>query len=149
MLVGDIKKMWKNSQKKLMNVEIKWRDLEREGKHCLKMLVNIFNKVWFENKLPDDQMLSFSIPIYKEKCDLVRKGSYRDIKLLDHAFKLCERIIDKRLMEVEHMDKLQYGFMPGRETADAVFLLRRLTEKFRSKEKKLFYVFVGQEKVFD
>ena len=52
-------------------------------------------------------------------------------------------------MEVEHMDKLQYGFMPGRETADAVFLLRRLTEKFRSKEKKLFYVFVGQEKVFD
>ena len=37
---------------------------------------------------------------------------------------------------------MQYGFMPGIWTADAILVLKRLTEKFRSKGKKLFYVFI-------
>ena len=44
---------------------------------------------------------------------------------------------------------MQYGFMPGRGTVDTVFVLRRLTEKFRTKNKKLFFVFVDLEKAFD
>ena len=39
------------------------------------------------------------------------------------------------------IDKMQYGFMPGRGTIDTVFVLKRLTEKFRAK-KKLFLIFV-------
>ena len=39
--------------------------------------------------------------------------------------------------------------MSESETVDAVFALRRLMEKFRSKSKKLFYVFVALEKAFD
>ena len=31
------------------------------------------------------------------------------------------------------IDKMQYGFMPGRRTVHAVFVLRRLTKKYRSK----------------
>ena len=46
------------------------------------------------------------------------------------------------------IDKMQYGFMPGRGTIDTVFVLKRLTEKFRAK-KKLFFIFVDQEKAFD
>ena len=46
------------------------------------------------------------------------------------------------------IDKImQYGFMSGRGTADAVFVLRRLTEKFRAK--KLYFIFVDLEKAFD
>ena len=47
------------------------------------------------------------------------------------------------------IDKIQYGFMPGRETVDAVFVLRRLTENFRAKKKKLLFKFVDLEKAFD
>ena len=39
--------------------------------------------------------------------------------------------------------------MPGRGTVDAVFVLRRLIEKFRAKNKKLLFVFVDLEKAFD
>ena len=39
--------------------------------------------------------------------------------------------------------------MPGRGTVDTVFVLRRLSEKFRAKNKKLFFVFVDLEKAFD
>ena len=39
--------------------------------------------------------------------------------------------------------------MPGRGTVDAMFVLRRLTEKFRDKNKKSFFVFVDLVKAFD
>ena len=44
--------------------------------------------------------------------------------------------------EVVAIDKMQYGFMPGRGTVDAVFVLRRLREKFKAKNKKLLLIFV-------
>ena len=46
-------------------------------------------------------------------------------------------------------DKMQYGFMPGRGTVDAVFVLRRPSEKLRAKNKKLFFIYVDLQKVFD
>ena len=92
-------------------------------------------------------MLSSLVPIFKGKGDPLNPNSYRGIKLLEHAFKLYEKILDGCLHEVVDIDKMHYGFMPGRGTVDAVFVLRRITEKFRAKNKKLFYVFVDLERV--
>ena len=39
--------------------------------------------------------------------------------------------------------------MPERRIIDAVFILRRLQEKYHAKEKKLCMCFVDLEKVFD
>ena len=41
---------------------------------------------------------------------------------------------------------MQYGFVPGRGTVDAVFVLRRLGEKFRAKNK--FFTFLDLENSF-
>ena len=119
------------------------------GDKCLKSLTNIFNDILFKNKLPEEWMLSSLVPIFKGKGDPLNPNSHRGIKLLKHAFKLYEKILDGRLREVVDVDKMQYGFMPGRGTVDAVFVLRRLMEKFRAKNKKLFFVFVDLEKAFD
>ena len=35
--------------------------------------------------------------------------------MLEHAFKLFEKILDGHLCEVVDIDKMQYRFMPGRE----------------------------------
>ena len=51
--------------------------------------------------------------------------------------------------EILDIHKMQYEFMPGRGTVDAVFVLRRDSEKFRAKNKKLFFTFVELEKAFD
>ena len=75
-------------------------------------------------------------------------NSYRGIKLLEHALKLYEKILDGRLREVVDIDQMQDGFMPGRGTVDAGFVLRRLTEKFKAKN-KLFFTFFDLEKAFD
>ena len=47
------------------------------------------------------------------------------------------------------IDKTQYGFMLGRGTLDAVFVLMRLTENFRVKNQNLLLIFVDLEKAFD
>ena len=39
--------------------------------------------------------------------------------------------------------------MPGRGTVDAVFVLRRLSEKFIAKNKKLLFIYVDLEDTFD
>ena len=51
--------------------------------------------------------------------------------------------------EILDIHKMQYEFRPGRGTVDAVFVLRRDSEKFRAKNKKLFFRFVDLEKAFD
>ena len=116
------------------------------GDKCLKSLTNIFNDILFKNKLPEEWMLSSLEPIFKGKGDPLSPNSYRGIKLLEHAFKLYEKVLDGRFREVVDIVKMQYGFMSGRGTVDAVFVQRRLNEKFRAKNK---YVFVDLEKAFD
>ena len=62
---------------------------------------------------------------------------------------MYEKVLCGRLRELADIDKMQYGFMPGRGTVDAVFVLRRLSGKFRVKNKKLFFIYVDLEKAFD
>ena len=44
---------------------------------------------------------------------------------------------------------MQLGLMPGTETIDALFVMKRTHEKYRDKGKKLFMCFVNFEKAFD
>ena len=55
------------------------------------------------------------------------------IEFLEHDFELFEKILDGHLCEVVDIDKMQYGYLPGRGTVDAVIVLRRLTENFSQK----------------
>ena len=43
----------------------------------------------------------------------------------------------------------QFGFMPGNSTADAIFALRQLMEKYREGQKNLHCVFIDLEKAYD
>ena len=68
--------------------------------------------------------------------------------MLEHAFKLYGKVLDGRLREVVNIDKMPHHLMPGRGTVYAVFVLRRLSEKIRAKN-KLFFIFSDLEKAFD
>ena len=47
------------------------------------------------------------------------------------------------------IDDMQLGFMPGKGTTQVLFILRRMQEKFRKREQKLYMCFVDLEKAFD
>ena len=43
----------------------------------------------------------------------------------------------------------QFGFVPGRSTTDAIFVVRQLQEKYLAANKRLYMAFVDLEKAFD
>ena len=79
--------------------------LKAGGDKCLKSLTNIFSDILFKDKLPAEWMLSSLVPIFKGKEDSLNPNSYRGIKLLEHAFKLYEKVLDGHLHEVVDIDK--------------------------------------------
>ena len=60
-----------------------------------------------------------------------------------------EKVLDSRLRKLVNIDDCQFGFMPGKSCTDAIFILRRLQEKYIEKEKKVYHIFVDLEKAFD
>ena len=58
-------------------------------------------------------------------------------------------LIGEIIRERISIDDMQFGFMPGRGTTDAIFILRQLQEKHLAKNKKLYFAFVDLEKAFD
>jgi len=59
---------------------------------------------------------------YKGKGDPMECGSYRGIKLLEHAMKVMERIFKDRIRQQTDIDDMQFGFMKGKGTTDAIFM---------------------------
>ena len=60
-------------------------------------------------------------------------GSYRGIKLLEHAMKVVEGIFEHRIRQQIVIDDMQFGFMKGNGTTDAIFMARQMQENFRVK----------------
>lgn len=44
---------------------------------------------------------------------------------------------------------MQFGFMPGRGTTAAIFILSKLQEKYLSQKKDTYFMFVDFGKAFD
>ena len=93
--------------------------------------------------------MSTVVPIYEKKGRVMDCASYRGVKLLEHGMKVVERLLEKRLRRLVKVAQMQFGFMPGKSTVDAIFILRRMQESYLEKNRKLFICFVDLEKTFD
>ena len=60
-----------------------------------------------------------------------------------------ERVIVTIIRDRISIDNMQFGFMPGHGTTDAIFILRQLQEKYLAKNNKLLFAFVDLEKASD
>ena len=110
---------------------------------------SVCNAVVRDDKIPEDWSRSWTVNVYKGKGDALACGSYRGIKLLEHAMKVLERVIKERVRKIVKIDSMQFGFMAGRSTTDAIFIVRQLQEKYLAKNKELWMAFVDLEKAFD
>ena len=63
--------------------------------------------------------------------------------------KLLERVLGSFVLEMVDIDGMQFGFVPGRSTTDAIFIIRHLLEKYIAANKPLYFAFVDLEKAFD
>ena len=129
--------------------EVSAEMIAASGEVGIDVMMELCQRVLDGKGMPDEWKTSVVVPIFKGKGDVMSCGAYRGVKLLEHAMKIVERVLEKRIRALVHLDEMQLGFMPGKGTTDALFLLRRVQEEYREKEKKLYMCFVDMEKAFD
>ena len=99
--------------------------------------------------MPEDWATSVTIPIFKGKVDIMNCGMHRGVKLLEHAMKIVEKVLwkklRKRFSDISHAIRL--SVIKG--TIDAVFILGRIKEEYLAKQKKLYMSSVNLDKASD
>ena len=106
-----------------------------------RWMTDLITNIVKEGCIPDDWRKSILVPVYKGKRDPLVCGSYKAIKLLEQPMKVLERVLEKRIRCLVSIDNMQFGFMPGKGTTDAIFIMRQVQEKH--------HAFVDLEKAFD
>jgi hypothetical protein len=119
------------------------------GEVGITWMVDLCNAILREGKMPEDWSKSWLVSIYKGKGDAMECGSYRGIKLLEHAMKVFERVIESRVRSRCDIDGMQFGFRAGKGTTDAIFVVRQMQEKYLKRKRELWMAFVDLEKAFD
>ena len=63
--------------------------------------------------------------------------------------KVLERVVEGLIRQRVEINDMQCGFMSGRGTTDAIFIVRQLQEKHLAANKPLYMAFIDLEKAFD
>ena len=98
---------------------------------------------------PIDWQESYIVSLYKGKGDALNKGNYRGLKLIEQTMKVLERVVEGLIRQRVEIDDMQCGFMSGRGTTDAIFIVCQLQEKHLAANKLLYMAFVDLEKAFN
>ena len=67
------------------------------GEIGVKVMMEQCQRVLERRGMSDEWKDSVIAPIFKEKGDVMSGGSYREVKLLEHAMKIVERILQRRI----------------------------------------------------
>ena len=62
---------------------------------------------------------------------------------------LTNSIIEDLIHDIIKTDDMQFGFMPGGGTTNAIFIVRQVQEAYIRKNQNLYFAFIDLEKAFD
>ena len=94
------------------------------------MISDLATAIIGDGKVPTVWEQSFIVCLYKGKGDALDRGNYRGLKLTEQAMKILERIVNGLIRQVVSIDDSQFGFVLGRGTTDAIFVVQQLQEKY-------------------
>ena len=104
--------------------------IQAAGDMGTSMIRDLAAAIIRDGKEPSDWEQSFIVCLYKGKGDALERGNYCGLKLTEQVMKVLERIVDSRIRQLVSIDDSQFGFVPGRGTTDAIFVVRQLQEKY-------------------
>ena len=110
--------------------------IQAAGDMDASMIRGLAAAVFCDGKVPSDWEQSFIVCLYNGKGDALERDSYRGLKLTEQVMKVLERV-DGLIRQLVSIDDSQFGFVPGRGTTDAIFVVRQLQEKYLAANKRL------------
>lgn len=117
------------------------------------VLLEFYNQIWKEGKLPDEWKEAVVTPILKPDKSAFDVKSYRPIALTSTLVKVLERMVASRLrwwMESNNnFNRNQTGFRKGRGTIDQIMRLADETHKALNNRQITLAVMIDLEKAFD
>ena len=120
--------------------------LKASGAEGAQQIRDLIEDIIHSGKIPTECEESIIISFYKGKGVALECGDYRGLKLLDQVMKVLERVAENFLWQQVCIDNMQFGFMPGRSTTDAIFIVSQLQEKFHAVNKTMYMAFVDPQK---
>ena len=122
--------------------------LKAAGSSGASMIRDLIEDIIFENRIPSEWQESHIASVYKGKGDALNRSNYRGLKLIDQVMKVLERVVKGFIRQRKVINTMQCGFMQGRGTTDAIFILRQLQKKHLVAGKPLYLAFIDLEKAF-
>jgi hypothetical protein len=121
--------------------------------YLIDFLERLFNTIFDSGVYPDEWAKAIIVPIYK-KGNPNRPDNYRGISIISAVCKCYTSILNRRLynwLEVKKkIAENQAGFRTGYSTADQIFNLYAVIQKYLCQSgKKLYVGFVDLKKAFD
>ena len=102
-------------------------------------------------KLSNMMYIQGGFPSELNKSLFITLPKHRTISLMSHITKLLLRIVINRIRgrTLQEISPEQYGFMPDKGTRNAIFVLKRLVERYVEKQKDVYTCFINYSKAFD
>jgi len=94
--------------------KVNFEMIDASGQVGGKVMKELCQRVLNGKGIPNDWKTSVVVPIFKGKGDVLNCGSYRGVKLLEHGKKIIERVLERRIWLMVDLNKMQFGFMPGK-----------------------------------
>ena len=123
------------------------KSLEEIG---IVQLTTLLNKIYETGHIPEDLKKSIFVPIPKKpaatECD-----QFRTISLMSHVTKILLRIIMARIRNKTKPEiaEEQCGFVEGKGTSNAIYILRTILERALEHQKDIYLCFIDYTKAFD
>jgi hypothetical protein len=120
-----------------------------EDRHQLSLL-QVLNTIWLQQEPPQQFMKAWVVMIHK-KGDCTKPSNFRPIALLSVCYKLYAILIKYRVQQATGIgrNKFQYGFTPGRSSAEAIFLLKATLALWEAGQQQGIAILTDWEKAFD
>ena len=125
--------------------------IKHSHKVLIKSYVKIYNLILNTGCYPESWKESFIVSLYKSG-DKSDPNNYRGISLSNSLPKIVNAVLNNRLIKVidKQLSNSQFGFRENHRTADSIFVLKSLINKYVHKGKgKIYTCFVDLKKAFD
>ena len=111
--------------------------IQAAGDTGASMIRDLAAAIIHDGKVPSDWEQSFIVCLYKGRGVALEKGNCRCLKRTEQVMKVLGRIVDGLIRQLVSINESQFSFVPGRDTTDAIFVVRQLQEKYLAANKRL------------